>query len=77
MFFHAQYFESFDYLFQQAKGFEVFHNQNHHCSTLGGKPLMEKSLALTLEFYLTLRIYDSKLLEKFDYSLLKTSIDLY
>ncbi len=38
---------------------------------------MEKSLALTLEFYLTLRIHDSKLIEKFDYSLLKTSIDLY
>lgn len=42
MFFRAQYFESFAHLLQQAKGFEVFHNQNHRYSTLEGKTPKEK-----------------------------------
>jgi len=34
MFFRTQYFESFSYLMQQARGFETFHNQNHRYSTM-------------------------------------------
>jgi len=36
MFFQAKYFKDFAYLCQQAKDFEVFHNQNHHYSTIEG-----------------------------------------
>ena len=36
MFFRAQYFKDFGYLYQKAKEFELFHNQNHHYSTLRG-----------------------------------------
>ncbi|GAG61758.1 unnamed protein product, partial [marine sediment metagenome] len=36
MFFRTQYFKDFDHLYKQAKGFELFHDQNHHYSTLGG-----------------------------------------
>ena len=42
MFFRAQYFESFSYLVQQARGFELFHNQNHRYSTMQGKTPLEK-----------------------------------
>jgi putative transposase len=42
MFFRAQYFESFSYLVQQARGFETFHNQNHRYSTMKGKTPLEK-----------------------------------
>jgi len=42
MFFRAQYFSSFNYLLQQAKCFETFHNQNHRYSTLEGKTPAEK-----------------------------------
>jgi len=35
MFFRAQYFKDFDHLYKKAKDFELFHNQNHHYSTLG------------------------------------------
>jgi hypothetical protein len=42
MFFRAQYFESFSYLVQQARGFETFHNQNHRYSTMEGKTPLEK-----------------------------------
>lgn len=131
MFFRAQYFKSFNHLFQQAKGFEIFHNQNHRYSTLEGKTPMEKfsgnitllskdfklpkKLAITpghihlIRFIRSNRIldifgekfvmpieveyeyvwatidtakeslfvyHDSKLIEKFDYPLPKTSIDL-
>ena len=131
MFFRAQYFKNFNHLFQQAKDFEIFHNQNHRYSTLGGKTPMEKfsgnvkllsrdfnlpkKLAITpghihlVRFIRSNRIldifgekfampieveyeyvwatidtakesllvyHDSKLIEKFDYSLPKTSIDL-
>lgn len=41
MFFRTQYFESFFYLVQQARGFETFHNQNHRYSTMGGKTPLE------------------------------------
>ena len=131
MFFRAQYFKNFAYLFEQAKGFELFHNQNHRYSTLGGKTPQEKCSGdiklLPLDFKLpkkltiapgyvhlvrfirsnrildifgekfampleveyeyvwvtidtakeTLSIYhDSKLIEKLNYPLPKTSIDL-
>ena len=36
MFFRAQYFKDFAYLYQEAKNFEKYHDQNHHYSTLGG-----------------------------------------
>jgi hypothetical protein len=36
MFFRTQYFKDFDYLYKQAKNFELFHNQNHRYSTLKG-----------------------------------------
>lgn len=36
MFFRAQYFKDFDHLYKNAKEFELFHNQNHHYSTLKG-----------------------------------------
>jgi hypothetical protein len=36
MFFRAQYFKDFAYLYREAKNFEIFHDQNHHYSTLGG-----------------------------------------
>jgi len=41
MFFRAQYFPSFSYLVQQARGFETFHNQNHRYSTMEGKTPLE------------------------------------
>jgi len=34
MFFRAQYFKDFSHLYKKAKEFELFHNQNHHYSTL-------------------------------------------
>lgn len=37
MFFRAQFFKNFLYLSQQAKGFEVFHNEHHRYSTMHGK----------------------------------------
>ena len=43
MFFRAQYFKDFAYLYQQAKEFELFHNQNHHYSTLRGLTPNQKS----------------------------------
>jgi len=36
MFFRTQYFKDFSHLYQKAKEFELFHNQNHHYSTLRG-----------------------------------------
>lgn len=42
MFFRAQYFKDFPYLFQQAIGFELFHSQNHRYSTLGGNTPAEQ-----------------------------------
>lgn len=36
MFFRAQYFKDFNYLYKKAKEFELFHNQNHRYSTLKG-----------------------------------------
>jgi len=36
MFFRTQYFKDFDNLYKRAKEFELFHNQNHHYSTLRG-----------------------------------------
>ncbi len=36
MFFRAQYFKDFAYLYREAKNFEKYHDQNHHYSTLGG-----------------------------------------
>ncbi len=36
MFFRAQYFKDFAYLYREAKIFEKYHDQNHHYSTLGG-----------------------------------------
>ena len=36
MFFRAQYFKDFAYLYREAKNFEKYLNQNHHYSTLGG-----------------------------------------
>ena len=36
MFFRTQYFKDFDYLYKKAKEFELFHDQNHHYSTLEG-----------------------------------------
>jgi putative transposase len=41
-FFRAQYFKDFLYLLHQARNFEIFHNQNHHYSTLEGKTPAEK-----------------------------------
>lgn len=37
MFFRAQFFKNFAYLYQQAKGFEAFHNEHHRYSTMHGK----------------------------------------
>lgn len=42
MFFRVQYFKGFEHLLHQARGFEVFHNQNHHYSTLEGKTPLKK-----------------------------------
>ena len=36
MFFRAQHFKDFSHLYKKAKEFELFHNQNHHYSTLRG-----------------------------------------
>jgi putative transposase len=36
MFFRTQYFKDFIHLYKKAKEFELFNNQNHHYSTLGG-----------------------------------------
>ena len=36
MFFRSQYFKDFNSLYQKAKEFEPFHNQNHNYSTLKG-----------------------------------------
>jgi hypothetical protein len=36
-FFRAQFFKTFAYLCDQAKGFEVFHNEHHRYSTMHGK----------------------------------------
>lgn len=41
-FFRTQYFKNFSILAQQAKCFEIFHNQNHRYSTLKGKTPLEK-----------------------------------
>jgi len=43
MFFQAQYFKDFAYLYQQFKDFEVFHNQNHHYSTI--EPVSQLNLS--------------------------------
>lgn len=43
MFFRTQYFGSFSYLVEQARGFETFHNQNHRYSTMKGKTPLEKA----------------------------------
>jgi len=42
MFFRTQYFKDFDYLYKKAKEFELFHNQNHHYSTLEGRTPNQK-----------------------------------
>lgn len=42
MFFRYQYFMSFSHLVEQAKGFEIFHDNNHRYSTLEAKTPMEK-----------------------------------
>ena len=42
MFFRSQYFNSFSHLVSQARGFEIFHDNNHRYSTLEGKTPMEK-----------------------------------
>ena len=42
MFFRSQYFKSFSHLVSQAKGFEIFHDNNHRYSTLEGKTPVEK-----------------------------------
>lgn len=42
MFFRSQYFMSFSHLVSQAKGFEIFHDNNHRYSTLDGKTPAEK-----------------------------------
>ena len=42
MFFRSQYFKDFTHLVSQAKGFEVFHDNNHRYSTLEGKTPSEK-----------------------------------
>ena len=44
MFFRSQYFMNFSQLVSQAKGFEIFHDNNHRYSTLEGKNPMEKRL---------------------------------
>lgn len=36
-FFRAQFFKNFAYLCQQAKGFEIFHNEHHRYSTMHGR----------------------------------------
>lgn len=41
-FFRVQYFKDFQYLVQQARCFEVFHNHNHPYSTLEGRTPAEK-----------------------------------
>lgn len=41
-FFRSQFFPSFSYLVQQARGFEEFHNNHHRYSTMEGKTPMEK-----------------------------------
>lgn len=43
VFFRAQYFESFNQLLEEAKGFETFHNENHRYSSLDGKTPREKA----------------------------------
>ena len=42
MFFRSQYFKSFSHLVSQARGFEIFHDNNHRYSTLDGKTPVEK-----------------------------------
>jgi len=42
MFFRSQYFINFSHLVSQAKGFEIFHDNNHRYSTLEGKTPVEK-----------------------------------
>jgi putative transposase len=42
MFFRSQYFNSFSHLVSQARGFEIFHDNNHRYSTLEGKTSVEK-----------------------------------
>jgi len=42
MFFRSQYFMNFSHLVSQAKGFEIFHDNNHRYSTLEGRTPMEK-----------------------------------
>ena len=42
LFFRSQYFSSFSYVREQAKGFETFHIQNHRYSTIAGKTPAEK-----------------------------------
>jgi len=42
MFFRSQYFMNFSHLVCQAKGFEIFHDNNHRYSTLEGKTPVEK-----------------------------------
>lgn len=42
MFFRSQYFMNFSHLVSQARGFEIFHDNNHRYSTLEGKTPMEK-----------------------------------
>ena len=42
MFFRSQYFKSFYHVVSQAKGFEVFHDNNHRYSTLDGRTPVEK-----------------------------------
>lgn len=42
VFFRAQFFPSFNHVQKEAKVFELFHNQKHRYSTLGGKTPVEK-----------------------------------
>ena len=42
MFFRSQYFRSFFLVISQARGFEIFHDNNHRYSTLEGKTPVEK-----------------------------------
>ena len=42
MFFRSQFFPNFNHVVEQAKGFELFHDQNHRYSTLEGKTPMGK-----------------------------------
>jgi len=53
MFFRAQYFKDFAYLYREAKIFEKYHDQNHHYSTLRGLTPNQKCPEIS-SFYLLL-----------------------